>query len=606
MIWARSPLTHKGKLPILLPQKGLLVNAAYPQEGLLITERNKRLYLIFWSLFVILSQAAYACAADLIIGDTPGEVFTIDAGESFSHTGNIYIIGTGALLVKGALNLTGTVSVGGTGNFTVDGGQFHLMGDYTNIVVYEDGRVIFRNNALLHYVQTYVSQHNIICGNNGRVELSDSHVSADGSSEAIILGGTASYHAVNMNCPDWKTWYLSGQTSLTLENVNIGGDIVFYDSPTMHFVDTVGVMPWLYFGSDAVVDFEFPSGFPDPVTMVFDESLPGVSGIPWSITMENCTYVAWGVNPYPGSDVTISNSDLAMILFRFVGPGQMELQGIMRNNSLYDDLTIPIADRHLHLLNTWVTWWKVDVIEGFDLTADSIVFSEMMVKENSRAHLTNSVCEGQTIHLGALHDAFVEFQAGEVWSYVSVWNNAIMVLRDSVVDFRKGQYTYQTRNIAHNNARLYCLNTSFGYEIDPSESEPEALDSALALYLELEGPSAAQLGQTLDIGGSAWIKTGPLSPVTFNSYELAVSPEGSTEWEILENSISSIKNGVLGTWHTSGLSAGSYRVRLTLWVDGDTGAYPTDEFPAEMVVQLTPPGGSGGDGGICFISTLLD
>jgi hypothetical protein len=599
-------LTHKGELHILFPQKGLLPDSTFPQKGLLITAFNKRLHLIFWGLFVIFSQAAYACAADLIIGDTPGEVFTIDAGTSYSQTGDIFIVGTGTLLVKGELNLTGTVYVRGAGNFTVDGGQFHLMGDYTNIIVYQEGLVIFRNNALLHYVQTYVSQHNIICWDDAQVELSDSHVSADGSSEAIILGGNASYHAVNMSCPDWKTWYLSGQTSLTLENVNIGGDVVFYDSPTMHFVDTVGVMPWLYFGSGAVVDYQFPSGFPDPVTITFDNSLPGVSGIPWTITMENCTYVAWGINPYPGSDVTIRNSELAMIMFRFVGPGQMQLQGIMRNNSHYDDLTVPIADRQLHLLNTSVTWWKVDVVEGFDLTADSIVFSEMMVKENSRAHLTNSVCEGQTIHLGALHDAFVDFQAGEVWSYVSVWDNAIMVVRDSVVDFRKGQYTYQTRNIAHNNARLYCLNTTFGYEINPSESEPEAFDSALLMYLELEGFSAAELGQILDIRGSAWIKTGPLSPVTFNSYELAVSPEGNTEWEIIENSVSSIKDGVLGAWHTSGLSAGSYRVRLTLWVDGDTGAYPTDEFPAEMVVQLTSPGGSGSNGGMCFISTLFD
>jgi hypothetical protein len=229
-----------------------------------------------------------------------------------------------------------------------------------------------------------------------------------------------------------------------------------------------------------------------------------------------------------------------------------------------------------------------------------------MVKEDSQAHLTNSICEGQTIHLGALHNAFVDFKAGEVWSYVSVWDDATMVLRDSVVDFRKGQYIYQTRNIAHKNARLYCLNTTFGYESDPSESEPEALDSALALYLQLEGPSSAELGQTVDIRGSAWIKTGPSSPVTFNSYELAVSPEGSTAWEILENSVSSMKHGVLGTWDTSGLSAGSYRVRLTLWVDGDPSAYPTDEFPAEMVVQLTSPGGSGDDGGMCFISTLLN
>ncbi|MBW2409476.1 MAG: hypothetical protein JRF72_06720 [Deltaproteobacteria bacterium] len=307
------------------------------------------LHLICRALVALFSLTGGVHAADLIIGDSPGEVITITSGTSYSHTGNVYIIGTGALMVKGELRLTGTVNVSGYGNFTVDGGQFHLLGDYTNIVVYDHGRVIFRNAALLHYVQTYVSQHNIIGWGNAQIELSDSYVSADGSSEAIVLGGNASYRAVNMTCPDWKTWYLSGQTSLTLENVNIGGDIVFYDSPTMRFVNTVGIMPWLHFDDGAVIDYQFPSGFPDspatPVTIAFDNTLPGVSGIPWSIQMENCTYVAWGINPYPGSDVTVRDSSLAMILYRFVGPGEGNLEGIMRNNSLYTDLTVPATDR---------------------------------------------------------------------------------------------------------------------------------------------------------------------------------------------------------------------------------------------------------------------
>jgi hypothetical protein len=322
--------------------------------------------------------------------------------------------------------------------------------------------------------------------------------------------------------------------------------------------------------------------------------------------MENCTYVAWGINPYPGSDVTVRSSDLAMILFRFVGPGQTQLQGIMQNDSHYDDLTVPVADRHLRLLNTSVTWWKVDVIEGYDLTADSIIFSEMMVKEDSRALLTNSICEGQTIHLGALHDAFVDFREGEVWSYVSVWDNATMVLRNSVVDFRKGEYRYQTRNIAHNNARLYCLNTTFGYEADPAESEPEAADSALAMVLNLDGPAAVKLGQTTEIRGSAWIKTGPQSPVVFQSYVLEVSPDGRSQWETLRRSTSPVREGTLGMWQTAGLPSGRYRLRLTLYVDGDTSAYPTDEYPAESVVELsTTGGGGGGGGGTCFISSLF-
>jgi hypothetical protein len=346
-----------------------------------------------------------------------------------------------------------------------------------------------------------------------------------------------------------------------------------------------------------VIDYQFPSGFPDnptrPVSITFDNSLPGVSGIPWSISMENCTFVAWGINPYPGSDVTVRNSSLAMILYRFVGPAEMNLQGIMRNNSHYTDLIVPVSDRHLHLLNTSVQWWKVDVIEGFNLTAADLVFSEMMVKQDSEAHLTNSICEGQTIHLGALHNAFVDFRQGEVWSYVSVWDDATMVLRNSLVDYRKGQYIYQTRNIAHNQARLYCLNTTFGYRTDPLESEPEAFDSALAMVLMLDGPSLVQPGRPVDIRGSAWIQTGPSSPVTFNSYELAVSSMDREEWQLINNSITPIKNGILGTWQTQGLPRGSYRLRLTLRVNGDAGPYPTHDFPAQKAIRVgTNPAGA--------------
>ena len=38
-------------------------------------------------------------------------------------------------------------------------------------------------------------------------------------------------------------------------------------------------------------------------------------------------------------------------------------------------------------------------------------------------------------------------------------------------------------------------------------------------------------------------------------------------------------------WQTAGLPIGRYRLRLTLYVDGDTGAYPTDEYPVALDFQ---------------------
>ena len=54
------------------------------------------------NIFVI---SAYA--ADIVIGDTPDEVFTMNAGVTYDHEGDIFVIADGLLQVNGVLNLTG-------------------------------------------------------------------------------------------------------------------------------------------------------------------------------------------------------------------------------------------------------------------------------------------------------------------------------------------------------------------------------------------------------------------------------------------------------------------------------------------------------------------
>lgn len=512
----------------------------------------------------------------LIIGDNPiDEVFEINSETEVYHTGGIMVTGKGVLHVKGTLYQTGEVYVTEKGTLIVDGGTFCIDGDDTNIYVDKNGSCIF-SNAQLHYVQEYVGQHNLIGGNNGQFVFHNSTVDCDGSIEFVHLADTASYTAVNTTFTDWTTWYLHDQTNLSLEYVNYAGDIVLYDSPTLHFSHTQVLMPWLYFGNGAVIDYEFPV---EPKgTFVLDNTQEGISGIPWRLTIENCSRIAWGVNPYPGSDVTVRNSQLTMAMFRFVGDGTFDLQGLMKNNSYYKDITIPVEDRRFRLINTSVKWWKVDVRDNFQLHADSIVFSEMVLKDNSSAYLTNAVCEGQTIHLGATDNTFLYFEKGEVWSYVSVWDNAVMILQDSVVDWEKGKFIYQTSNIAHGNSRLYCLNSVV-------KSKPEARDSALVIVASITGPDTGKAGEDIPIGGSAWIDTGPESAVTFSHYTLSWTENGS-DWIVITESTNPAEDTILGTWDTSGLTEGEYWLRLTVWVTGDDSDYSPDKYPAYKAVNL--------------------
>ncbi len=513
----------------------------------------------------------------LIIGDEPGEVFEIDSKTEFYHTGGIMVTGEGKLVVKGTLYQTGNVYITENGTFMVDGGEFHIDGHDTNVYVDKNGSCIFQNNALLHYVQHYVSQHNLIGMDNSQFEFKNSRIDCDGSVEFVHLVDNASYRAYNTTFTDWTTWYLYDETSLFLEQVNYAGDIVIYDSPTMHFKDTQFLMPWLYLGDGAFMDFQFPA---EPtVNITIDSTSEGVSGIPWTLTMETCSHIAWGVNPYPGSDVTVRDSHLTMVLFRFAGEGTFDLQGIMQNNSYYKDVTIPVKDRNFRLVNTSVKWWKVDVVDDFQLYADSLVFSEMVLKDNGRAYLTNSICEGQTIHVGAKDNSFLYFEKGEVWSYVSVWGNAVMVLSDSLVDWEKGEFIYQKLNIAHGNSRLYCLNSVL-------KSKPEAYDSALVVFASLTGPDTGNISEEISVSGSAWIDTGPESGVTFSRYQLWWTKNGS-DWVLIERSEKEVEDSILGVWNTEGLAPGEYNLQLMIWVDNSGSDNPPDAYPVYRKITLT-------------------
>lgn len=515
----------------------------------------------------------------LIIGDNPvDEVFVIDTKTEFYHSSGIMVTGRGTLIVKGTLYQNGHVYITENGTFHVDGGAFHIGGYDTNVYVDENGSCIF-SDGVLHYVQEYVSQHNLAGGDNGHFEFVNSEVNCDGSIEFIHLVGNASYTAIDTVFADWTTWYLHDHTTLSLENVNYAGDIVLYDSPTLKLVNTDFVMPWLYFGEGAVIDYTF-SGLKG--SAIIDNTVPGISGISWSLTMENCSHVAWGVNPYPGSDVTIRDSQLTMVLFRFAGEGEFDLYGIMKNDSYYKDEVIPVTDRMFRLINTSVKWWKVDVIDNFQLHADSIVFSEMVLKGSCKAYITHSICEGQTIHLGAQDNSFVYFEQGEIWSYVSVWGNAVMVLQDSLVDWQKGEFIYQTCNIAHGNSRLYCLNCVM-------RSNPQAVDSALVMVESLNSADEGKIGEKIVIYGSAWIDTGPDSGITFAGYNLAWTNNGS-DWTLITESANPVQDGILGEWDTSGLTEGEYHVCLQMRVNGDTSSHPPDKYPVYKTITLFSDG----------------
>lgn len=83
-----------------------------------------------------------------------------------------------------------------------------------------------------------------------------------------------------------------------------------------------------------------------------------VPGIGWSLSIENSSCVGLGINPYPGSDLTIRDSYLSMAMIRLTGDRFYYVPGEFKNRQYHADHTFAsIPDRKLRLINSTVEWW---------------------------------------------------------------------------------------------------------------------------------------------------------------------------------------------------------------------------------------------------------
>lgn len=521
----------------------------------------------------------------LVIGDN--EVLEIGASESYRHRGPIMVTGNGQIRITGgSLYLNGHLSLSDEAMVAVDGGTLHQDGQDTYIVLNGRASLIFINDARLHFIQEYVHQHAIHAHDESNVFFFQAEVDSDGSAETVELTEKATYTAIATESRDWTTWYMWNESRLILNGVEKAGDIVFYDNPTINVKDSVGVMPWMYFPEGAAGDLTLPDTRDcRPASVKIDNSV--VSGIGWSLSIENSNCVALGINPYPGSDITIRDSYLWMAMIRLTGDTVYYVPGEFKNREYHADHTFTsIPDRNLRLINSTVQWWKVDAHDNAHVIADNIVFSEMMVSNNARMLITNSICEGQTIHLGAIDDAVVHFKGGEVWSYASAWDRAVMILEDSLFDYTKAQYLYQYTNIAHQHGRMYAINTDFvSPPEDPDGALPRAADAALVMFVKLPDLAPAPASAWVPINGEAWIDSGPSNNSRFKRYTLAVRPKGGIAWRQFAGGIFPARQARRLGWLVPsllGLKRGVHEIKLAVEVTGDNPLtpWPTDAYPA--------------------------
>lgn len=452
------------------------------------------------------------------------------------------------------------------------GDTMEVTGDWTRIgpvILYDNGYLYLNhchatilgdiyllNNArfvaessFLYIPQAYFYQRAVVATGGSKVIYRDTEVDHSDLSHNILLIDSARLELINVVNKGFTTNGIYHHSSVYVDGINQAGEYVIVDDASLEFFNAKTVLLWHQFPEGAVVDFNFPDA--DTVdNYQFNESVPGVMGVGYSVLLENCTDVMWGMMPATGSDITISDSDIRAIGLWFMGTDTVDVRGLV-NNSHYDNFQVPLDDRNLHLKNCEIMTWSIYPMDQSVVNLSGCIVGE--VGTGKRSSLTGSqvFCDGSGGYVWTSDTSFMLIGFSAANGYVRSQSNSILYYAYSSLI---GGYP----SALHNSVIIAIQCTL--------PEEPRALDNGVAWYALIESPSDAYTGDNVDIKGSAWIdKASVTGLMDFHSYHLYYQESDSQAWtEILADSLNEKRRETLGTWNTAGLDPGQYLLKLVL------------------------------------------
>lgn len=461
----------------------------------------------------------------LIVGWTPND--TVIISGVWNHTGPIWVFGTGVLIFRNAIvHDTGDVYVFGNGKWIADSSSFF-------------------------FPQNYFYERSFLVLQDASAHFGDCSMNYSGLSHSLVAANNANIDWQNVHQNDWTTCGLYGSPTITINHCNMSGEYVITDTATVNLNHADTIIIWHQLPASALINFTFPNANPVVYNYAFNNTVPGVAGINYSVNADSCQGVMWAIMPTNGSDVTISNSNLRLIGAWF-NHGDITTVNSIINNSNYVNFTAPFADRTLQLNNTSVQTWSFYLFDSSQVAIDSCQLGEIGTQQSSIMSANNTIADGSGGYFWATDSSFTSATNSIPYSTCRSERKAMFLLSYSWMPF--------VAPTAIHNSNLICVQNEL-------VADPVPLDGSVAWLSKIEGPDTASVNATFPITGSEWINQGPLgNPVDFASYSLYYqNPIVSPTWyPILINYPFEVSNNVLVNWNTNGLTPGIYLIKSVL------------------------------------------
>lgn len=462
---------------------------------------------------------------DLIVGFIdPNEEITIN--NDFILNGNIIILNNGILEINSK-------------NFKLNG----------NINILDNG-ILTINNTNLKIIQTYPYEKSTILTNNSKISISNSEIQTNNYSWSIALLDSSQYILKDSKITNgFITTALMHNSQSHITNIKTPGEFLCFNSSSIDLSNSDFLLMWLVTPDKSSIDISLPK---DSLVnnWSFSDELDSVSGINYSISINNCTNVLWACISETGSHSLFRNSNFRAIGLMTNSSDSVNINGIT-NNSNYVDKTTDISDRFLKLIDSKVQTWNFYSSKNSKLSISNSVFGEILSQDNSRAYINNSVCDGTGGYVGSFNHSYMQF----VESFIKT----SFISRDNSVLFAVNSAISSSDINSDESSIMFLANTTF-------KASPVALDTSV-IFNALLNDVKGYTNDKIPVIGSAWIKSGPYNPIKMTKYKVEYTLSDKTpDWQIIdEYSNKEINNNILANWNTASLKQGIYFLHLTLY-----------------------------------------
>jgi hypothetical protein len=332
-------------------------------------------------------------------------------------------------------------------------------------------------------------------------------------------------------------------------------EFLLSDSCNASFSHNESLILWFYFPENVSATYSFPNGvWVDD--MDFNQTVPGLEEISYSVSIDSCSNVNWGMFPMAGCDVTIVNSDMRTCGWIFRDGGESTVSEIY-NEQFYASEIIESGDRQLYLINTRVRTWNFYTMNSSVLNVESCFFGEALSMDNGTINVVGGICDGSGGYFGT-NGANINAFASQIECQVVMEGKSSGAFINSELYFPWSEHVFAGHSLA------VFANTIRNQDFN-------VLDTSILVDIAIDTLNMKFVNDLVEVRGNAQDFEGEDSPYFVSEYRLYYALSNSPEEKnlIQDEIMGGVYQNVIAMWDTHEMQAGDYILYLQAIVNGD-------------------------------------